>query len=69
MRGKVHAKKALGQPEREIIKPIEIDDGDPLADPEIKIPDEGAAEEEDLEAEEAGLNEEDLDPFGDKWEE
>lgn len=51
-----------------ISKPIEVEEDDPIIETD-KAQDDSLAEGEDIDdGDDAGLNEEDLDPFGDKWE-
>ena len=54
---------------RERVKPIEIEESEALPGDDDKLVEVHAlAEAEEEEAEEDGLIDEDLDPFGDKWE-
>ncbi len=60
--------EVLVVPKKIVGKPIEIEEIEILVETE-KAPDEAVLEDgEAEETDEAGLVEEDLDPFGDKWE-
>ena len=50
------------------IKPIELEETEVVVETEEKIAADPLIEETEADEEDAGLNEEDLDPFGDKWE-
>jgi hypothetical protein len=63
---KKEEKKPIQKPVEELEKIIEIDEETKVDDLEL-IP--GEASEDDPEEDEVGLDEEEVDPFKDKWEE
>ncbi len=61
-------KEEIILPKKIIDRPIEIEETEVLIETEKPVDETVVEDGEVEEADEAGLNEEDLDPFGDKWE-